>query len=361
MTGWTRGRGRVATVAIVTSALIPGGPVVDAGGASRAPEPVRVVADGLFGPFGLGAGGGRLYVAEFLAGQITQINPNSGGTRVVAEGLASPQGVDRIGRDLAVLTGGAEVPDPEITEDSLLLVGEVGGDLDPLADLERFELRNNPDGQRQFDRDGNPLDALSNPFSVVGAPDPEFVYVADAGANAVLKVNRDGRVRRFFVPPIITTGECEGRPNNDRRSEGCDPVPTGLAYGPDNTLYVSGLAGEAPGEGRIYVVDATTGRLLDEISGFDGPTGVAVAPDGTVYVSELLANFNPMNPEDIGRIVRVAPDGTRTYAQVTQPLGLLWLGGKLYSTANSVSFFFGPPDLGQVVEVRPNAFSSSPS
>ena len=50
-------------------------------------------------------------------------------------------------------------------------------------------------------------------------------------------------------------------PNNDAASAGCDPVPTGLAYGPGNSLYVSMLSAEAPGEGRVYVLDATTGAV----------------------------------------------------------------------------------------------------
>jgi len=324
---------------------------------SRAPEPIRVVADGLFGPFGLGAGGGRLYVAQLLTGEITQINPNTGGTSTVAQ-VDGAQGVDRVGQNLLVVSGEGDSP---TAPGPALWSGPVGGELTQVADLLAFELRNNPDGQRQF-RNGEPLDSLSNPFAVVAAPDPEFAYVADAGANAVLKVSSSGRVRRFFVPSVITTGECEGRENNDNRHRGCDPVPTGLAYSADGTkLYVSALAGEAEGEGRVYILDAVTGKKLDEVSGFSSPTGIAVARDGTYYVSELLENFNPGNPEDIGRIVRVAPNGTRTYAQVTQPLGLVITGGELYSTAWSVSFFFGPPDLGQVVEVRPSAFSSSPS
>ena len=81
------------------------------------------------------------------------------------------------------------------------------------------------------------------------------------------------------MPPVINTGACEGAPNNDPEHTGCDPVPTGLALGPCNTLYVSTLTSEVPGEGRVYVLNASTGKVLDVIGGFNGPTGVAVVAE----------------------------------------------------------------------------------
>ena len=56
--------------------------------------------------------------------------------------------------------------------------------------------------------------------------------------------------------------------------------------------------------------------------------------------------------------MRVAPDGTRTHAAVTMPIGLVWHDGALYSTAWSVAgLFLGIPEAGQVVKVRQSAFS----
>ncbi len=114
----------------------------------------------------------------------------------------------------------------------------------------------------------------------------------------------------------------------------------------------------------MYVLNARTGKVLDVIGGFTAPTGVAVGPHGAVYVSELLHNApqgDPppgFDPSTVGRIVRVAPDGTRTYAAVTMPIGLVWHDGALYSTAWSVAgLFLGIPDAGQVVKVRQSAFS----
>lgn len=353
-------RGLVATVAV----LGVGTSVAHADSGNQARPPVKVVASRLEGPFGLGAGATRLYVAESGDGQITRINPDTGRKTIVARGLQSPAGVDRVGRLLAIVTGGAEVPDTSTRGDATLFVKRPGERRRRLADLERYERRHNPDGQTQFDpQTGEPLDALSNPFAVLGRRGPGFVFVADAGANAVLSVRRSGKVSTFFVPPLVTTGACAGRTNNlPTDPKGCDPVPTGLAYGPNDRLYVSTLSGEAPRQGRVYVLNGRTGKVLEVIRGFTAPTGVAVSPNGTVYVSELLHNAPEgepppgFDPSTVGRIVRVATDGTRTHANVTMPIGLTWHNG-LYSTAWSVAgLFLGIPDAGQVVKVHRGAF-----
>src|SRR5690606_31216292 len=147
-------------------------------------------------------------------------------------------------------------------------------------------------------------------------------------------------------------GGCAGMPNNDPEHPGCDPVPTGLAWGPHGTIYVSTLSAEVPGEGRVYVLDGRSGKVRKVISGFNGPTGVAVSPDGTMYVSEVLHNAPPMDgpppddfdPSTVGRIVKVTRHGDRSYAAVTMPTGLEFHDGKLYASAWSIAPFLGMMD-----------------
>ncbi|WP_432542805.1 ScyD/ScyE family protein [Kineococcus sp. SYSU DK002] len=327
------------------------------------PGGVTVIAQGLDDPFGLAAENGRFYVAESSAGEISGIVP--GGTPSVRlADFAGPAGVDRRDGTLYVVTGEAQ---PGAGGGSLLWSSRRGEPRRVLADLMAHELKANPDGQRQFGDDGAPLDALSNPFAVLaGRGGDARVFVADAGANAVLSVDPSGKVSTFFVPPVVTTGPCEGVPNNDPEHTGCDSVPTGLAWGPDGHLHVSTLSGEAPGEGRVFVLDAGDGSVVDEVGGFTAPTGVAVGDDGTVYVSELLEGAPEgdgppppdFDPATVGRVVAVAPDGERSAAQVAMPLGLRFADGHLYSTAFSVAgLFLGQPGLGQVVRVDDSAFA----
>lgn len=357
-------RRTVAAAVALTGAVVGCAPTSGPGAA-----PVKVVADGLNGPLGLTSAGGDLYVAEGESGEVTRIDGRTGGQEVILDGLRSPAAVARSGGRTVVVTGGTDVPDASITGDATVFVADTGGAQVPLADLEAYELAENPDGQRQFDPEtGEPLDALSNPFAMITQRGPGLVLVADGGANAVLSVAEDGTVSTFFVPPVITTGACEGVPNNDPEHMGCDSVPTGLAYGPDGALYVSTLNGDAPGEGRVYVLDAVTGAVREVIEGFSGPTGVAVAPDGTVFVSEVLFGApapdappaDGFDPASIGRIVRVSPSGERATAAVTMPTGLRYTGGRLYASAWSIASFFGMTDVGQVVAVRPSAFTPVP-
>lgn len=329
-------------------------------------DPVSVVATGLNGPRQLTSAHGKLLVAESDTGQVTAINPRTGRTQVLVRGLTLPQGVAAVGNRLYIATGEA-APDsgPGGPSASGLMVARPGHAATMFADLTAYELKHNPDGQIQFGPDGQPLDALSNPYFVLRDRGPHgFLLVADAGANDVLKVDRRGRVSTFFVPQTITSGPCATVENNTRSGYGCDPVPTGLAYGPHGLLYISALASEVPGQGRVYVVDRC-GHLVRTITGFTAPTGVAVDKHGTVYVSELLegapADDAPpppdFDPSAVGQIVKVPVHGLRSYAQVTMPSGLLWSNGTLWSSAWAIASFVGISDAGQVVTVGQRAFA----
>src|SRR6476646_6852828 len=204
----------------------------------RVPAPVTTLASGLQAPFGLDHTAGSVYVADTAAGTIVRIREATRRKAVVAHGFLHPSAVARIGSQLAVVTAGGDPPNfPRLRGSSMLYLVKPGHRPRPFANLLAYELKHNPDGQLQFDpKTHKPLDSISNPFAVIAGRGRNLVLVADAGANAVLAVSRTGRISTYFVPPVVKTGACKGRPNNDPAHAGCDPVPTGLAYGPHNTL-----------------------------------------------------------------------------------------------------------------------------
>jgi hypothetical protein len=349
------------------------------------PDPIKVIATGLNDPFQVSNGYlGTLLVTESFAGQITGVDPRSGKTKPLITNVPAASGASLIDGKIAIVTGAGEGP-PEgeggaaaapLATDAgqpifaSLLVGRPFHKPRQLADLEAYELAENPDGQTQFAPDGvTPLDALSNPFSVIADRNPRgFALVADGGGNDVLAVNARGKVSTFFVPPVINTGACEGLPNNDPEHVGCDQVPTGLAYGPRNTLFVTTENSLVPGEGRVYLLDGRTAEINSVLTGFTAPTGVAADNRGNVYVAELLEGApgegpppEGFDPSSIGQVVKVDRHGNRSYAQVTMPNGLLYSGGKLYATAWSVANqFLQTPNLGQVVQINDSAFVAAP-
>ncbi len=358
----------VATALAAGTTALAGTPVraADTGKARAAAD--GVVAEGLEDPFSLSKVEGGFVVTETGAGQVVRIDKGTGRTRTIVDGLGPyvASAAVKVRGKYAVVTGEADPSSP--VPGSSVLIAASGGAPTQLADLLAYELENNPDGQTQFGPGGESLDTLSNPFGVLtNRANNGFVLVADGGANDVLRVNRRGVVSTFFVPPTVNTGACEGLPNNDENTVGCDAVPTGLAYGPDHTVYISALTAEVPGEGRVYVVDKSTGDLERVYKGFHGPTGVTVDQEsGTFYVSELLegAPAGPpgpgFDPSTVGQIVKVRPGGARSYAQVTMPIGLVLAGGELYSTAWSVAgLFLGATGMGQVVRVDQGDFEGA--
>jgi sugar lactone lactonase YvrE len=83
---------------------------------------------------------------------------------------------------------------------------------------------------------------------------------------------------------------------------------------PDNRnglLYVTLLPGgpEDPSlgaRGAVYSVNARTGDVAFVACGFLGATGLALGPDGTIYVAELFGN----------RISTVSGTGAEPFAEV---------------------------------------------
>ena len=352
----------VAATALTCAGLLGSAPATAVSPkVAETPATVKVIAKNLNDPRQLSASGAYFYVAENGLGQVAQVTKVGGARKTVVTRIPNAQGVVRAGGRVYTTSGASNPGTPQLAGSRRVYVAKPSQKAKTFADLLAYELKYDPDNQTQST--GPEDDTLSNPYFVVKSKAKNgFLLVADAGANDILAVSRKGKVSTYFVPSPVTTGSCATQPQNSDAGPSCDPVPTGLAYGPGGKLYISGLSSEAPGEGRVYVLDPN-GKLVKTLTGFTSPTGVAVGPDGSVYVSEALQGAPEgappagFNPDTIGQIVKVAPDGTRTYAQVSQPTGLLWSDGKLYASARALyKAFLGVSDAGQIVSVDPSSF-----
>ena len=173
-----------------------------------------------------------------------------------------------------------------------------GGAFSPVARVDKLEHRRNLDGVKG--------DRNSNPYAVL-ALSANHQIVVDAGANAVLEVE-DGKVSLLALIP--------NRKNGKRQA-----VPSSIALGPDGAYYVGELA-ESSGRGkaRVWRVPAEGGTATVYRSGFTTISGVAFDSDGNLFVTEMFVNrrFG-------GRVVRVAPDGSRSVVagvkKLTAPTG----------------------------------------
>jgi hypothetical protein len=102
-----------------------------------------------------------------------------------------------------------------------------------VADVSAYEAMANPDA--------NLIE--SNPYGVLAEPGHHIV--ADAGANALIRVDANGDMSTLAVFPA-------------RPARSTDAVPTDVVVGPDGAYYVSELTGVpfAEGAARVYRVVA---------------------------------------------------------------------------------------------------------
>jgi hypothetical protein len=196
----------------------------------------------------------------------------------------------------------------------------------PVADIAAYEFAANPGG--------GPVD--SNPYGLLAEPGSRVV--ADAGANALLRVAANGDISTLAVFP----SRAQGRST--------DAVPTAVAVGPDGAYYVSELSGVpfAAGAANIYrVVPGHTPTMA--WSGFTTVIDIAFGPDGNLYVLEH--STGPVFFGLPGRLLKVAPDGTRTTVidGLIRP-GSVAVGpdGALYVSNHSVSI-----GTGEVLRIEP--------
>jgi len=275
-------------------------------------------------------------VERIISGLPSLIPPNG-----IAAGATGVHDVSFQGMGNAYVTIGMGL-DPTLRSDHFGAAGQ------NYARLARF----NPSGKFRLYEDLGAYEAATNPdagfldtnpYGVLALPG-KVVYT-DAGGNSLNQVTANGtistlaafaRVNRPGVPPSVQA------------------VPTSVALGPDGNYYVGVLTGGpfTVGIASVYRVPVEGGTPEVAYTGFTNIIDVAFGSDGSLYVLEIARNAIP-NFGAGGRLVRIAPDGTRTDIVSGPPLiapGGVAVGsdGALYVTNMSTS-----PTDGSVLRIVP--------
>jgi hypothetical protein len=312
-----------------TALVLTGMSSVSSASADSDDEGPEVIATGLDNPRGLAfRPGGDLYVAEAgaggsgpcfvgpegptcfgLSGAVTRINER-GQTRVLT-GLPSigvqgtgnlaigPSDIGFEGEGSSFVTIGLGA-DPAIRT-QLPALDDMGQILRTrifknewklLADLGDFEAENDPN------EDGPD----TNPNSVLALSDRRIV--ADAGANALLKVKDGGKVSVLATFPNRDVPGPGGAPFS------MDAVPTSVAKGPDGAFYVGQLTGFPFPLGGAFVFRVEPGEDPEIFAtGFTNIIDIAFDEDGALYVLEIFQN-GLLSGDPTGALKRVNPDGS---------------------------------------------------
>lgn len=291
-------------------------------------------------------GSGQQAICVGISGKVTRVR--HGAQNHVMTGLisvASPDGSFATGADgashrptgpyYAIITGGSpEQLPPGVPPNQLgkLLAKWPGQRAYGVANISAFERKHDPDGEG-YD---------SNPYSVLALPGQ--VLVADAAGNDIISV-RDGHMSLWA--------------NLNHYGPQIDAVPTVVSSGPRQKVYVGELHSEIPHAARVWQYDRA-GNPERHWTGFTTVTGVARGGDGSLYVSELfggVCGFDQIPDCFPGRVVKVAPDGTRTHVSVPFPAGIVVHQGRVYvnafSTSPSTGFGGNPAWSGQLWQIFP--------
>lgn len=189
----------------------------------------------------------------------------------------------------------------------------------PVADISAYEGSANPAG--------GPVD--SNPYGLLSKRGGGHV-VADAGANALLRVSRRGKVS--------TLAAFRSRPQ-----AATDAVPTSVVRGPDGAYYVGELTGAPFPEGAAVVYRVRPGHEPTVFAtGFKTIIDFAFGRDGSLYV--LQHATGPVFFVGPGQIVRIRRNGSRSIVMsgLDRPTSLaIGRGGAIYVTNHGTSILTG--------------------
>ncbi|MGN7198970.1 ScyD/ScyE family protein [Arthrobacter sp. SAFR-044] len=364
----------LACMAASAAAIASAGP---AAASSKTPD-YDVLAGGFVSPLHVTAGHGKsVQVSQDFAGKLTRI-ARDGTTEDLSSGTSQGwevAGADTRGNTTYFLESvGAGQGDPAGLHGYLKSI-DAGGDVDTIADFAGYERRHNPDGDQHYgfgdDVSARCLAAWpkfppatykgivdSHPYAL--AVRGNTAYVADAGMNAVLKVNlKNGDIDTVAVlpprPAVVPAGlriptDMMG---NTVEVPACvvgheyafEPVPTDVGIGPDGMLYVTSLPGGPEGpelgaRGAIFRINPWNGDTDLWAEDILSPTGLAIAGNGDVYVASLFG----------GEILKFTCNGDRSrFLTVNMPADVDISDHTLYATIDALGDPSQPP-AGKVIK-----------
>lgn len=368
-----------STAAVLTCGFVGSAPAT-AGGHHSPPTP-RTLADGLLTPLSLAVDDhGRALVSQNFAGELLRIDRSGARTTVATSPGNEVGAVSTRGRTIYWATTGQDPASPS----ALLYSQRKGGQPRQIADLRAFEAKKNPDqrttyGFRNLPKACADQFPTDNPASYTGLIDShpyasyagkKKVYVADAGANAIVSVRTDRRSSKprlvASLPAIGTrvTAEAltaQGLPTCAAgRKYYFEFVPTDVEMGRDGWLYVTSLPGgpedaSLGARGAVYKVNPATGKARLVAGGFVGATNLALGPDGTIAVAEMFGGA-----DGAGQVSLIKPwSSQRKTLPLTSPGAVEWVGSRHHSKLYVTTDVFvlgeqGPQPIGklQVLKFR---------
>jgi hypothetical protein len=314
-----------------------------------------VVAAGLDNPRGLDWSHGWLLIAEAgtggqgscvpgifapeiclgRTGAVTVVNPFGHQSRL-AEGLpslAGPDGTFAYGpSDVSVKDGlvFVSIGHGEHRELITEAIGRKLGTVQLLLGRHGVTVGDISDFVAHHDPDGPPRETNTN--SVLAGR--RTLYAIDSASNALFGINWFGRleVLHVFDDVVLPDGTS------------IDAVPTNMVFGPDGALYVSTLTGVPFPEGAATVWRWDGQQATPYAEGLTTAIDLGFGPDGSLYVVEMRSVIGLS-----GRVLRIAPGGTRTVVAdgLDFPTGIAVGHRAFYVTNHGTS-----PGVGEVLRFR---------
>ena len=361
----------VLGVAALATALVASASPAAAGGyhSPGSPGTPVTLTDGLISPLSLDVGArGTAYLSQNFTGQVTAVDRAG-----VATTIAAVDGYE----SSAVTSRHGTVYFAKVANDhssAVMMALRPGGEPQQFADIQAYEARVNPDRVNRYGFVGLPQVCLDQipadapiPAVYTGIVDTHpyaslatrtGLYLADAGANAILRVGYNGKVSKVAVlppgDPVAVTADLAEQAGFPDCVVGYkyrfEPVPTDVEFGPDGWLYVTSLPGGTEdaslgARGAVYKVNPYTGAVRKVAGGFVTATGLAVSKSGTVYVAELFGGA-----EGTGQVSVVKRGAARAFLALSQPAAIELSGNRLYVTTDALAE--GPTAKVTVVPLR---------